>query len=97
MLGARYSPTDDLHLSTHAFWVDAVKAPSPLNPFVSKRIDPYWRLDLRCEYEFWNDQASLAVGVRNLLDSHHPDGASQFINDAQIPRMIYAEMRFSIE
>ena len=97
MLGARYSPTDDLHLSAHAFWVDAVTAPDPLNPFGSKRIDPYWRLDLRGEYEFWKDQASLAIGVRNLLDSHHPEGASQFINDAEVSRMIYAEMRFSVK
>ena len=97
MLGARLSPTDDLHLSAHAFWVDAASSSDPANPFGKRSIDPYWRLDLRGEIEFWKDQASLAVGVRNLLDSHHPEGTSQFINDAQVPRMIYAEMRFSIE
>ncbi|MCK4342475.1 MAG: TonB-dependent receptor [Phycisphaerae bacterium] len=56
----------------------------------------YFRLDLQAEYEFWDDRASLSVGVRNLLDNHHPEGASLFLNDAEVPRMIYAEFRFSL-
>jgi iron complex outermembrane receptor protein len=97
MLGARYSPLSDLHLSTHAYWVDAVDAPNPWNPFVSKQIDPYWRLDLRAEYEFWNKRASVAVGVRNLLAAHHFEGATLFLNDAEVPRVIYAEFRLAIK
>ena len=97
MLGARYSPTDDLHFSAHAFWVDAVSATGPLNPFSARRIDPYWRLDLRAEYEFWNDRATLGVGVKNLLDNHHPEGVTQFINDAEVPRMVFAELRFALD
>jgi iron complex outermembrane receptor protein len=97
MLGARYSPTSDLHFSTHAYWVDAVGAPNPWNPFVTKQIDPYCRLDLRAEYEFCNKRASVAVGVRNLLDAHHFEGATLFLNDAEVPRMIYAEFRVTFK
>jgi hypothetical protein len=55
------------------------------------------RLDLNAEYEFWNDEASLAVGVRNLLDPHHYEGGTLFLNDAEVPRMIYAEFRLHIK
>lgn len=96
MLGARYSPTQDLHLSSHLYYVDAVQSPNPVNPFGTLRSDPYFRLDLRAEHEFWNDQASLAVGVSNLLDSHHLEGASSFLNNAEVPRMVYAEFRMRI-
>ena len=97
MLGARYSVSDDLRLSGHLYYVDAVKAPNPANPFVSRRIDPYFRLDLRAEYEFWNDRASLAVGVSNLLDSNHYEGGTLFLNDAEVPRTIFAEFRLQIK
>ncbi len=97
MLGARYSPTDDLHLSSHLYYVDFLKAPNPANPFVPRRIDPYLRLDLRAEYELWNDQASIAVGVRNLLDTNHFEGTTMFLNDAEVPRMVFAEFRLTLE
>ncbi len=97
MLGARYSVTDDLRLSAHAYYVDAVRAPNPMNPFGSLGIDPYIRLDLRAEYEFWKKQASVAVGVRNLLDPDHYEGACSFLNTAAVPRMVYAEMRVTIK
>ncbi len=96
MLGARYSPTRDLHLSSHLYYVDAVQSPNPANPFGTLGSDPYFRLDLRAEHEFWNDRASLAVGVSNLLDSHHLEGATSFLNNAEVPRMVYAEMRMRI-
>lgn len=97
MVGPRWSPLDDLHFSSQVHWVDAVDAPDPWNPFVSRHIPPYWRVDLRAEYEFWNKQAALAVGVRNLLDDHHPEGASQFLNNTESPRVIYAELRLRIK
>lgn len=97
MLGARWSPTDDFHLSSHLYYVDAVKAPNPGNPLIPRHVAPYFRLDLRGEYEFWEDRASVAVGVRNLLDPHHYEGGSRFLNDAEVPRMVYAEMRVTVQ
>ncbi len=93
MIGPRWSPRDDLHFSAQAYWVDAVAAPNPWNPFLSQAIPPYWRLDLRAEYEFWERRAAVAVGVRNLLDDYHPEGATQFLNNVEVPRMVYAELR----
>ncbi len=97
MLGARYSPTDSLNLSGHLYYVDAVSAPNPANPFMPRRIHPYLRLDLFGEYEFWDDQASIAIGVKNLLDTAHYEGGSIFINDAETPRMVFAEFRLWIK
>ncbi len=97
MLGARYSPTDDLHLSAHLYYVDAVTAPNSTNPFLHRHIDPYFRLDLRAEIEFWQDRAALAFGVRNLLDGHHHEGGTLFLNDAEVPRMIFAELRVTLK
>jgi iron complex outermembrane receptor protein len=96
MLGAEYAPIDPLHLSAYAYYVDSVRAPDPGFPFVSRTIDAYVRLDLRAEYELRRDRASIAVGVRNLLDDHHPEGTSAFFNSAEVPRMVYAELRLAI-
>lgn len=93
MLGARFDVTDDLHLSAHAWWVDNVRAPYDLNPLRATDIDAYWRLDLRAEQEFWDDRAALAVGVRNLLDPSHPEGYSYYSAPAEVPRMVYGELR----
>ena len=97
MVGARYDATEDVHLSANLFWVDAVKSPNPSNPFLSQRIDPYFRLDMRGEFEFWEDRASISVGVRNLLDANHYEGGSLFINDAEVPRMVFAELRLNLD
>ncbi len=97
MLGARYAVNDDLRLAGNLFYVDAVKAPNPGNPFVPRRIDPYLRLDLNAEYEFWNDRASLTVGVKNLLDSNHYEGGTLFLNNAQVQRMIFVELQLRIK
>jgi hypothetical protein len=43
------------------------------------------------------DQAYVAVGVRNLLDPHHLEGTSAFINDAEVPRMVYAEIGIRLD
>jgi len=96
MLGARYALTDDIRLSSHLYYVDAVEAPNPANPFIHRRIDPYFRLDLRAEYEFWNDRASVAVGASNLLDSDHYEGGTAFLNDAEVPRVVYVEFRMTL-
>lgn len=96
MIGARYSATDDLHLSSHLYYVDAVTAPNVDFPFIARNIDPYLRWDLRAEYEFWKDDASFAVGVRNLVDDSHAEGGTLFLNYAEVPRMVYAEFRVQI-
>lgn len=95
MLGTRYNPIDRLNLSAHLFFVDDTNGPNPLLPFRRMQFAEYFRLDLRAEYEFWKDRGTVAVGVRNLLDSHHPEGTSLFLNNTEVPRMIYAEMRLN--
>ncbi len=40
---------------------------------------------------------SIAVGVRNLLDSGHYEGGTLFLNDAEVPRMIFAEFRLTLK
>ncbi len=97
MLGARYDPLPDLHLSSHLYYVDAVEAPNAANPLVPHHIARYLRLDLRAEYEFWKKQASVAVGVRNLLDANHYEGGALAVNSAEVPRMVYAEVRFAFK
>lgn len=97
MAGTRYSPTQDFHLSAHLYYVDATNSPNPTLPFIRLHVPPYFRLDLRAEHEFWKDRASVAVGVRNLLDSNHFEGASLFQNTTEVPRMVYAEMRVTLK
>lgn len=97
MVGARYAVSDDLHLAGNLFFVDAVRAPNPANPFAPRRVDPYLRLDLNAEYEFWQDRASLTVGVKNLLDTNHYEGGSLFINDAEVPRTVFVELRMHVK
>ncbi len=97
MVGARYSATDDLHLSSHLYYVDAVKTPNSAFMFVPRHVDPYFRLDLLAEYEFWNDRASVSVGVRNLLDDDHFEAGTLFLNNAEVPRMVFAELRLSFK
>lgn len=99
MLGARYRPIDRLLLSSELYYVDAVSAPNPAipAPFTRLHIPQYFRLDLRAEYEFWKDCGWVAVGVRNLLDPEHPEGSSAFQNFAEVPRMVYAQVRISIK
>lgn len=97
MIGLRCDPTDDLHLSGQLYWVDEVEAPNPWNPFVARQIDSYFRLDLMAEYEFWDDQAAVSLGVRNLIDNHHYEGGTLFLNDAEVPRMIYGQLRLSFK
>lgn len=97
MVGARCSATDDLHFSSHLYWVDKVEAPNPWNPFKAGHVDSYFRLDLMAEHEFWEDRAAFSVGVRNLIDTHHYEGGTLFLNDAEVPRMIYAQLRLSFK
>jgi iron complex outermembrane receptor protein len=95
-IGARYDLAADLHLSSYLYFVDATHAPNAYFPFLAKGIDPYLRLDLRVEHEFWNDRASIAFGVRNLLDPEHLEGGTLFLNQAEAPRMVYVECRIHI-
>lgn len=97
MVGARYSPADNLHLSSHLYYVDSTDSPNGAFPFGPQSIDSYVRLDLRAEYELPDDQGSLAVGVQNLLDSGHAEGGASSMANAEVPRMIFAELRFSIK
>jgi iron complex outermembrane receptor protein len=96
MLGVQHDLTEDLHISAHWYFVDDVKSPSPLNIVSGRSISDYHRLDLTGSYEFWEDRAALTVGVKNLLDNHHPEGGSVTTNDSEVPRMIFAELRLSL-
>jgi outer membrane receptor protein involved in Fe transport len=96
MIGGRYDLTDDLRLSGNLFYVADVEAPSGALLIPQRHISPYFRLDLRAEHELWDDQASIAIGVRNLLDSNHAEGGAPPLDDAEVPRMIYAELRLKL-
>jgi outer membrane receptor for ferrienterochelin and colicin len=78
------------------YYVDATTAPNVDFPFIHRNIDSYLRWDLRAEYEFWKDDASFAVGVRNLGDKSHGEGGTLFLNYAEVPSMVYAEFRVKI-
>jgi iron complex outermembrane recepter protein len=93
MIGARYTINDDIRLSSHAYYVDAVKAPNPANPFVPSKIAPYVRLDLNAEIDLWEDRATITVGAKNILDEGHYEGSTLFLNDAEVPRTVFAEIR----
>ncbi len=97
MIGPRYDLTDNLHLSSQLHFVDAVTAPNPNNPFCPNHFDPYFRLDMRVEYEFWKKQAALAFGVSNLLNTNHYEGTSTFLNNAEVPRLFYGELRVTFK
>jgi iron complex outermembrane recepter protein len=97
MVGPRYDVTPNFHLSGQLWFVDHSKAPNPGNPLTLNHIDDYTRLDLRAEYEFWKKQAAFAVGVSNLLQPQHYEGSTLFLNNAQVPRMIYAEIRITFK
>jgi iron complex outermembrane recepter protein len=97
MIGPRYDVTDNLHLSGQLWYVSHFKSPNPGNPLCLNHFDGYTRLDLRAEYEFWKKRAAVAVGVSNLLDPQHGEGASSFLNNAEVPRMIYAEVRITLK
>jgi len=97
MIGPRYDVTDNLHLSGQIWHVTHVKAPNPANPLFLNHLDGYTRLDLRAEYEFWKKQAAFAVGVSNLLDPQHYEATTSFLNNAEVPRMVYAELRISFK
>jgi iron complex outermembrane receptor protein len=96
MTGVRNSPIENLHLSAHLYFTDCTSAADGADLIKPLRIDKVFRLDLRAEYEFWNDRAALAVGVQNLLDNHHYEGSTSFLNSSEVPRMVYAELRLSL-
>jgi iron complex outermembrane receptor protein len=97
MVGCDYDATDNLRFSSRLYFADGVRAPDGDNANVAKYIDPYFRLDLRAEHEFWDDKAAIAVGVRNLLDNNHPEGGATSLDNADVPRMVYAELRLSAQ
>ena len=57
----------------------------------------YSRLDFQTEPELWENRVPLSVGVRKPLDSPYPEDASPFLGEAEVPRMIYAELRMVIK
>jgi iron complex outermembrane recepter protein len=97
MIGPRYDLTDKIHLSGQLFYVSKVKAPNPTFPIFQKHIDEYFRLDLRAEYEFIKNRAWFAVGVQNLLDPAHFEGTSSMESEAQVPRMVYLEVKMTFK
>ncbi len=96
MVGARYRPIDPLTLSADLYYTARAVGPNPTIPLLPVRIPPYCSLNLRAEYELWKDRAWVAVGVRDLLDSHHLEGTTQFENLAEVPRMVYGEVRMRL-
>jgi vitamin B12 transporter len=97
MVGPRYDVTDNFQLSSQLYYVDTVTSPNPNNPFLPYHFDPYFRLDIRAEYKFWKKQAAIAVGVSNLIDPQHYEGTSTFLNNAEVPRMVYGEFRVTFK
>ena len=98
MIGPRYDVTKNLHLSSNLYFVDHIVATNPALPNLGKMgIDEYFRWDLRAEYEFWKKRAAVAVGVTNLLDPHHYELTSNYVNNAEVNRMIYAEFRMNFK
>lgn len=61
-----------------------------------RTIDSYCRLDLQAEFELVDDRGSIAVGVRNLLDAAHPEGGDTAMDNGEVPRMYFAELRLRI-
>lgn len=96
MISAAYDLTERSSVAGHVYYVDAVWSPNPDNPLTATRIDPYVRLDLQLEHVLAPDRASLTVGVKNLLDSGHPEGGTLFLSSAETPRMVFAEVRIRI-
>ncbi|MCK4342479.1 MAG: TonB-dependent receptor [Phycisphaerae bacterium] len=97
MLGARYEPLDNLHLSSHAYFVDRVRTPNGDLPMAHRAIDQYVRLDLQAEYVFWDERAAFSLGVRNLLDTGHLEGGSSQLGMGEVPRMYYAQLRVALK
>lgn len=97
MVGTRYSPREDLHLSAHLYYTGDTDGLNPVFPLLRRNVSSYFRLDLRAEHEFWKDRASVAVGVRNLLDNHHLEGISLLQDVAEVPRTVYAEIRLTFK
>lgn len=97
MIGARYRPTENLNLSSHLYYVDATQAPNGNFPSTTQDIDSYLRLDVLAEYEFSKKNGSFVVGVRNLLDKSHPEGGASGLDNAEVPRMVFAEIRLEIK
>ena len=97
MVGARYDLTRDLSLNGHLYYVDTTNGTSSNFPFFVRRYDPYFRLDLNAEYRFWEDRAAVQVGVRNMLDRSHAEGGSSFIQAGETERMVYAQLRLSLQ
>jgi len=95
MVGPRYKVTDRLTLSGQVYFVDDVKGPLPIFPLFQKHIPAYFRVDLRAEYELIKKRAWLAVGVQNLTDPAHFEATSGFETEAQVPRMVYGELRMT--
>lgn len=88
--------TDELYLAANWYFVDDMKSPSQRHLLTGMAVPEYHRLDLTTIYEFWEDCAALTVGVKNLLDNQHPEGGSLLLNDTEVPRMIFAELRLSL-
>ncbi len=97
MLGVNYKPAERWNLSSYLYYVGTTRGPNATLPLLSVRIPQYFRWDVRAEYEFWKDRGSVAVGVRNLLQANHLEGTTAFMSTAEVPRMVYAEMRMNFK
>ena len=67
-------------LNTQLYWSDTF---FNLND-PGERVDPYFRFDIRLGKTFWNDNAELAFGIKNLTDQSHSEGGNY-----EVPRQVY--------
>ena len=49
----------------------------------------------QAEYAFWNDDddAPIAVSVRNLFDQRHLEGGTFYCSDSELPQLLLTEPR----
>lgn len=96
MAAVRYDVSDFWHLSSQLYYVGGVNGKDPSIPFITSHVGSYVRLDLGIIHEFDGDDASIAFGVRNLLDPDHPEGVGTGLDSAEVPRSLYVEYRVKI-
>jgi hypothetical protein len=67
-------------LNTQFFWYDTFYSAS------GDKVDPFGRFDVRLAKKLWDNTAEVAVGVTNLQEHLHDEGAGE-----GIPRQFYVQ------
>ncbi len=83
----RFYLDDSTTLNTNLFWSDEYLNLSS----TPKKLDSYYRFDIRLARRIWNDAAELAFGVTNLTSHFHDEsGLSETgLPNQKIPRQVY--------